>query len=518
MKHQKVMQFAIFVVVLLFLLLIATLVMAQSPDDNADIDAFTSKILSTNFTLINFGSQAATVTANYFKTDGSEWTEVSGANKTFVVNPDGGQVIFRQYDPAQFLNLDDGDGSVVIQSDRELASVVQIQAIATQGSVTQAPSSGAYSAIAQGSPFVYVPLVSRQGVAADGIANSLIVIQNASPGPVLANVDFIDFFNGAVEYTKDNIVLPTGSSFYYDLDTETNLPGNFFGSAVVRTIDGGGTFVPDGRVTVVSNLHLGDDQMQTFNGFSQASVGAEWVAPLVAARLGNNLSTPVTVQNLSGGTLPPGAIRLNCVPDVASPVQQTLSISTPMSVNNFGAIAFNPVDINNFAYNQFPDGWYGSCRVSADADVVAFVQMRVVGSGNAAAYEAIPANSAATRVLVPLIAKRLTNGFATALTVQNLSATESTDVTLTYVPSPDYVAGGGSSDIITVTGQIPPDGSFIQNHRIVGGPGSVPELVDAWYGTVVVESTGQPIQAFVQLTSIFESNGDTLMAHNAFTP
>lgn len=112
--------------------------------------------------------------------------------------------------------------------------------------------------------------------------------------------------------------------------------------------------------------------------------------------------------------------------------------------------------------------------------------------------------------MVPLVAKRLANGFATAVTIQN-SAQVAATATLTYTSASD-------GSVLVFAGQvIGPRGSLIENHRLSGTRG----LPDGWYGTLTVTSD-QPINAFVQLTRMSSidpttPDGDNFMAHNAFT-
>jgi hypothetical protein len=127
-------------------------------------------------------------------------------------------------------------------------------------------------------------------------------------------------------------------------------------------------------------------------------------------------------------------------------------------------------------------------------NTVAFVQMRFVGTSNAAAYEAISAAGTKTQVIVPLYMKRLGNGFATAVTIQNLGAQAAT-VNISYkqgddAPSPCTV------DLTRLN--IPVGGSLIQYHRLANGPNSVPSLPEICFGSMIVKSTnGQPIEAKV---------------------
>jgi len=488
------------VVLLVLALLMAAVVpgLAQS----------TTKDLSTNFTLVNLGTEAVTDGEVRYYTDttlgGGEWRTY----QTFDLDPNGGQAIFRQYTD---LDLPEGRGSVVVSAGQPIGAVVQIRALNDNPT-----SSGAYSGFPDGDAKFYLPLVARQLATGSGLANSQIVIQNTG----LADVDVEVLLLGTLassgsphSYTKPIVGIKPSASYLYDLALEdpANVPDTWYGSAVVTAKTAGG------KIAVVTNFFTGD-AMQTFNGFPSLAPDTQWFVPLFTSKLANSLSTPVAVQNLSGGEIPIDGITLTCTPD------QTMPPGTPgITRKNAGlvgdgaAIYFSPP-----SDAAMPSGWYGSCIVTSSADVVVFVQMRYVTGNEAAAYEAIPGSSTDKKVVVPLIAKRLANGFATAVTIQNLNTTASANVTLTYTPSKDYP---GSQTPIVVTDQtIGPGASLIQNQRIT----SFTTLPDGWFGTLVVEDNAndptpaQPLGAFVQLTYLRDINpslpsGDNFMAHVAFT-
>ena len=487
MQQRQLKPQGMISVVLVFLL---TLTLASSASA-----ASTTKTLSTNFTLINFGSSTANVAVEYLEDTGSSWAADS-ANTSFTIGPDGGQKIIRQYTDS---TMTSGRGSAVVSSTEPLGAVVQIRAIG------QTPTSGAYSGFASTSDTYYIPLVARRLNTASGLGNSQIMVQNADTNAATVDIQLI----GSPSYTKSGVSIPASSTYYYDLDDESegNVPSNWFGAAVVSASGGA-------QIAVVSNFFLGPHAMQTFNAFPAESLGTEWLVPLFTSRLANGLSTPVAVQNLSGGTIGAGGVTMDCIKDPGSPGSD-FAVSNTSSIADNAAYYFNPVtDLS------LPEAWYGACRVSSTGSVVAFVQMRFIGTDQAAAYEAIRADGTDTVAFIPLVAKRLANGFATAVTIQNLSPTDPASVTFTYVPSPDYVAGGGSSSNIVVGPySIPAGGSLIHNHRL-GGTGSGSgqhNLPDEWYGSLVVDSSDQPINGFVQLTNIYNSSGDDFMAHDAFT-
>ena len=454
----------------------------------------TFKTFATNFTLVNFGVTTATVSVSYVKPDGSAWPADPG-NTNFSIGPNGGQKIIRQYQDA---TLTSGQGSAVVSSDQPLGAVTQLLA-SYPGGPAQVPSSGAYSGISQPSDTWLIPLVSRRGASGSGTTNSQIAIQNAGSAAVTVQVSFPGVF------TKMGITIQPGATYNYDLDTEASLPTGFFGSAVVSSVPAGG------QLAVVSNFYTGPDGLQTFNAFPSSNVGTSWVIPLFTSRLTNGLSTPVAVQNLSGGTMAVGNVTLNCIADPASPTAGNFSMSNTTTIPNNGAYYFNPVPGSWTG----PVNWFGACRAtSASGNMVSFVQMRFIGgtTANAAAYEAMNASGTDRKVFVPLIAKRLGNGFATAATIVNLNAGSPANVTLTYTASP-----GSSPAVLTTSTSIPAGGSLIQNQRLSGFMVGATAMPDNWVGTLTVVSSDQPIHGFVQLTNLNATTGDTFMAHNAFT-
>jgi hypothetical protein len=478
------------------IMLCLALVLALAVAPKASVDAAsTTKSLSTNYTLVNLGTADAHVVVSYLLDNGTAWT-APAASTSFTIPANGGQKIVRQYQDT--MTPPSGRGSATVSSDQPLGAVVQILARPPQVS-----TSGAYSGFSAGSGKFYVPLASRRGNSASGATNSQIIIMNTGSGATTVSVAFV----GTTNFTKSGINIPAGASYYYDLDDETNLGTNWFGSATVQAGSGG-------SVAVVSNFFTGPDAMQTFNAFPDTSVGTAWVIPLFTSRLANTLSTPVAVQNLSGASIPAGGVTLSCTPDPGSSGLSAFSKSNTTAIANQASYYFNPV-----TDTSIPAAWYGSCRLNAGTkNVVSFVQMRYTANSNAAAYEAIKANGTNKKSFVPLISKRLTNGFATAVTIQNLSTSQGANVTLTYTPSPDYVAGGGSAAVLTTNTTIPANTSLIQNQRLSGFTVGSTAMPDGWYGTLSVASTNNvPIDGFVQLTNYLSPAGDTFMAHNNFS-
>jgi hypothetical protein len=452
--------------------------------------ASTTKSLSTNFTLVNLGSQDATVAVSYYKDDGTPWT-AAPENTSFTIPANGGQRIVYQYFDT---TMTSGRGSAVISSNQQLGALAQIVA---RG---QTPTSGAYSGFTSTSSTWYVPLVSRRGSSASGTTNSQIIIQNADSTAVDVTVTLTPRTGSTGSYTKNITGLKVGSSFYYDIDDEGPATTPWFGSATVTAASGK-------KITVISNFFLGPDGMQTFNAFPIERVGTNWLAPIFYSRLANNLSSPISVQNLSGGTIAAGGIQATCTADAGfSPAQLTMSNNA--AVANLESYAFNPVtDLT------IPSPWQGACRITSSGNIVAIILPRFLGTSNNAAYEAINASSTDTRVFVPLIAKRLANGFATTIIIQNLSQSQTANVTLTYTPGSGITGGP-----YTTSATIAPGASLVQNQRLSTFTVGSTAMPEGWSGTLTIQSTnGVPISGIGQNTFINGQPGDTYFAYNLFT-
>ncbi len=483
---------------------------------NSALAASTSKTLSTNFTLVNLSTSAdATVHVQYIKDNGSAWDADAGS-EDFIIPKNYGLMQIRQYFDG---TMTTGRGSAVVSSSQELGAIAQVQAR------NQTPTQGAYTGYKTGSTKFYVPLAIKSRITSSGLANSQIIVQNVeSLSQVDVSIDLINP-NGTLAYSKPIADLPSGVSYYYDLADEsgTNLPAGWVGSAVVNSVGG--------SVAVVSNFFTGPDAMQTFNGFPQESLNETWVVPLFFVRLANGLSTVVTVQNLSGGSIPDKGIVLTCTKNPNFPGPTTITVELPGILGNTASYSFNPVTDTTL----FPDsGWGGSCRINAGAaNVVAIVQMRYVNSptgfAGAAAFEAIPEGSTDNTEIIPLVAKRLANGFASVAIIQNLDFVNDATVDLVYTPSKiaaecplavcDLNHDGliNDSDRVIIQDVVIAKGASIQrNHRLVSGAEAEPTLPSGWQGSLVVTSN-HPVSGFVQLTNISIVTGDTFMAHNAFT-
>ena len=473
---------------ILFLITVLVLTLLQFSDPAVARAASATKTLSTNFTIVNLGSAPTVVTAAYYKQDGSPWT--GSIFTSFNLGPGANSVVRQYFDTG----LSAGQGSVILSSTAQpIAAVIQEQAR------NQAPSDAAYSAVSTPSSIYYVPFVSRHGSSAAGVANSVIVIQNTSAAPIDVSVQLVARPPSAVSFLKTITQIPAFSSNSYDLELQGELGENFWGSAKVSTATAGGS------LAVMTNMFSGLDSLIAYNGFPQGSTS--WFIPYLYIRLANTLTTSIILQNIDGAPIPANDISMTCVKDPTSP-GTNFPVNNDLEIPVNGAYGFNTLtDTTRFSQA----GWYGGCKLTSASgkQFVTVIQYRKTANKGMSAYEAVLGSLTSSKVTIPLIAKRLANGFATSVALQNLGATDAT-VTLTYTPE------GGGTPIIRSGVLISANGSIQRNFRLVETES--PDIPDGWVGSLTVTSDGpaHPIAAFVGNWKFDESIGDTMQAYLGF--
>jgi hypothetical protein len=448
----------------------------------------TTKPLATNFTLVNLGEGTATGTAQYLTPDGMEWGD--SIFKDFTIPP-GGSFQARQYFDT---GLTPGRGSVIISSDQLLSAMVQVV------TRTGVPTSGAYTGVSAASATWYIPLAARRANTATGMANSQIIIQNVTASSLDFKIEYYSLSTGSLDLTRDYTGLAAGASQLIDLDLETDLPAGWWGSVVVSSNTAG-------SMGVVSNLFFGTDSLNAFNAFAAETVTSSWYIPLLYIRLPNTLTSSVNVQNLSSDALDAGDIKVTCTKNPAASGND-FEVTNPTQILPKSSYSFNTY----MDTERFPTpNWYGSCKVESlsGANIAVLVQDRYTKNAEQSMYGAVPGNQTSKKVSVPLVAKRLANGFANTVNIQNLSDDTEAILKITYVPSPTEGTGAifVRTDIV-----VPPGGSYLRNFRLPET--ELPDMPDGWVGSMVIEST-TPIAAFVQNTYL-TAYGDRLMAYLGF--
>jgi hypothetical protein len=452
----------------------------------------TMRELGTNVTFVNLHNGSNSITINYYKQDGQPWR----TPETLTLGSLGEQIIKYQYSDSTLRPA--GKGSIVTTASGRIGTLVQIQA-----RFGQKPSSGAYISPTEGAVTSYVPLVARNYWSNSANMNSQIIVQNTSYELVAFTIQLLNA-DGSSRYTKSVTNLPIGTAYTYDLDDESrnNVPTGWHGSAVVTA--------NNGSVAVVTHLFNGYNGLQTYSAFTQQS--SSWSIPLFQKGSLGKLDTPVIVQNASPWGIPAGRLKLICK-RLGGVDPATFTITNPNAVPTKGLYIFDPRNDSRFPSVGL-GVWYGSCVIESDVYATRVVVQMFSGL-QTAAYEATPSSSTAKTNVVPLYARRLANGFATPVTVQNLSNSATANIEFVYKGA----SGTQASCTKTITAQIPPGGNLIHNHRRPDGEtDSVPQIPVGCYGSLVIRSSDQPITTLMQLTNYLdETTGDWLMAHNAFS-
>lgn len=470
----------------ILILALIVLVLAISPlgqSHQTALAAATVKNFATNYTLVNLGTETANVTASYLTPTGTEWG--SSIFKNFTIAPGANQIV-RQYDDT---GLTSGRGSVIVSSSQPLGALVQ--EITRSG----VPSSGAYTGVDKGSTTWYIPQLARKANTATGVANSQIIVQNVSSAVASFTVDYYTLGTSAKAFSKTYPAVPAGASVLVDLDEETGLPAAWWGSATVSTTNG--------SLAVISHLFIGRDSLMAFNAFPAEGITTGWKIPLLYSRLTNTLNTSLAIQNLSGGDIPANDLTLACIKDSGASGPDTLTLKNTAAIANFSTFTFNTLTNTT----GFPTNWYGSCEVTSATNktTAVLIMYRYTKNAEQAAYGAVPSNLTTKKVSVPLVAKRLSNGYANTVTIQNMAATGAT-LKITYIPS------NGGTPIVRNNIALAAGASYIRNFRLAGT--EAPDMPDGWVGSMVIEST-TPIAAYVSNTYLTPS-GDQFMAYLGF--
>ncbi len=452
--------------------------------------AATTKSLSTTFAVQNLSTTAtATVHVDYRldkASGGGAWT-ASAANTDFTIAPGAAANI------AQYLDttLPSGRGSATVSSDQPIAAVVN------QLARNQVATSGSYTGFDSGAASVFAPLVFKGLSTSAGAINSTLTVMNTGSASTDFNIVYISGSTFTPVYTATVTGLAAGVSYYADQSDETNLPASFFGSAVVNATTAGGT------VAVVGNQFTGPNALLTYNGFKSTEGYTSWAVPFYACRLANGFSAPITIQNV-GGAIAANAIQIAFKPDPSL----TGSLATPFTLSNSAPVPANASFIENLRTDtNCPAGSFGAAIVTAPSNVVVVVNQLQVGSDQALSYNGAPTNSTNKTALSPVVFSRLTNGYSTAITVQNLNLSAGGTVTVTYIPNSACTGCSQYTKVLSV----PAGGSVIQNHRLADGSHPLPTT---WFGSARIVSD-QPIAGVVNQLAF--GTGDFSMSFNAIS-
>jgi hypothetical protein len=389
--------------------LIITVLLLSIPSGLVKAGAFPG--YTSGFQVQNLSSNTATITITYYNPDG---TTATTATDTIPAN--GSKTYFPIHAASGF------NGSVVISSDQQIASVVNV--LTSSG----AKAGASYVAASQGGTTVSLPLLMKNNSG----YNTWFHLQNT--GTSDANVT-INYSDG----TSATATIKPGAAKLFDQSTETH-------SAAVFSAN-----ITSNQPVAAAVMEENPQVMFAYTGFLTGSTNP--VMPLINAN-NSGYVTGVQIQNV--GTQPT-EVTLSYTPSTAGTAcTETQTIPAGQS-RTFALAAF----ANGSNSNCVPGARFiGSASVTANSTnqpLVAIVNQLLPGV-NGEAYGSFNPANATNKVVLPLIMDR-NSGWFTGFNVMNVGSSPTT-VTCTFT---------GTS--YTVSGTLNPGQALtdIQNNKISSG-------------------------------------------------
>jgi len=237
---------------------------------------------------------------------------------------------------------------------------------------------------------VFVPYFASRLSTMDGPSSTSVSIQNVSDTEIPAGGLVVKFYpnpqspSGSYqEFTNADAVGPS-ASFYVNPVTDMTIPANMYGSCVIESTQNVVAIV---QVRATSTAMAG-----AYEALGAASASENVVVPLIAKRLGNGLSTSVTVQNVSSED---AQVLLTYTPS-----SEYAGSQDPIELGPYTIAAGANLNHNHRTPGgvpEIPAGFVGSLTISSDQPVVSYVLMSFVkdinpslGGDTYMAHDAIP--------------------------------------------------------------------------------------------------------------------------------
>jgi len=311
------------------------------------------------------------------------------------------------------------NGSVVIQSDQNLAGIVNLLGVGGAGSLSGGAS---YNSISAPATTVNLPLVLK-GVF--GI-NSFVNVQNTTASA--ANVT-VSYPGTACTQTQS---VPANSSKTFDQGADACLVAPFVGSATASSA----------AAIVAAVVEYDTDSLLAYNGFTTSATDP--VMPLI---IGNfvNTDTGIQIQNAGGTstdvtltyTPSPGNPGNSCTETKTIPAGQSANFGVGnVFAGTTGACLSGTGGTPNPALGSFVGGAAVTTN-SASQPLVVIVNQATIGGANSSAYSGFNPTAGTTKVNIPLVIKDLPLPGGLLFTGFNLANTGGThSVTCTFAGQP----------------------------------------------------------------------------------
>lgn len=348
---------------------------------------------TSGFQVQNLSSTQATVNITYYNPDG---TTATTANDTIAAN--GSKTYFPIHAPSGF------GGSVVISSDQQIASVVNV----LTGSGAKAGAS--YVGISQGGANLSLPLLMKNNSG----YNTWFHLQNTGTADATVNVSYSD------GTSVSGITIKPGAAKLFDQSTESH-------SAAVFSAQ-----ITSSQPVVAAVIEENPATMFAYTGFQSGTTNP--VMPLINAN-NSGYVTGVQIQNVGTTST---TVTVSYTPSAAGTACiETQTIPAGQS-KTFALAAFaNGSNSDCIAGAKF----IGSARVTTNTSnqpLVAIINQLKPGV-NGEAYGSFDVANATSKVVLPLIMDR-NSGWYTGFNVMNVGSS-STTVNCTFTGTSYTVSG-----------------------------------------------------------------------------
>lgn len=450
------------------LLVIATMVLAATgPNPGSG---------STDIRVMNTSDQQASVTVDYYNPAGG-----IESTKSATLPPNGS---------TDFLAADSGlsdgfNGSAVVSSDQELASVAFIHWVGGEGG--DGFTAGAYSGVPLGSTELFCPSLAAR----PNKQKSVLAVQNADSGTADVELFFYDRDGNAWSGNPLTASLPEGAGQVWDLtdflgddpDEILDPPGDgWLGSVKVSS--------PNGKkLAAVVTMFWGGANARSA-AYNCASSGSNVIYfPDIKRRVGADPSVGWkqyggnVIQNLSSTSV--ANIQVDLLDRDGTVLYTFNHTINPLASQGFNTrFPANAPDPDAF-FSAMGDDFNGALRITSDQPLAAVYNSTTLTGGNprASTYTAEGGDVASTDIYFPAVYRLVVNGTFTrysALLVYNPGNTPA-NVTIT-VYAPD------GTQVKQFTDQIPGGTSHGYNTRWGVSMPNPEELGDAFMGSIHVSS------------------------------
>jgi hypothetical protein len=454
----------------LFVLVLILTVVGFSPKS---VEAYKFTSYTSEFSVMNVGTDTASVNLVYYKPDG---TQEATASDTIPVNE--GKYYFPLPVSAGFT------GSVVISSNQPLAAMTNLM-------TADGKTRGAYVGVSSGSTTVYLPtLMTNNGAVRN---DTWFSIQNAGTIDTTVSVDYSDCTTGE----PTGIVIKPGASYVIDNAIETCHSTKFY-SAVV-------TSSAQPIVVVVAQEKMNNNPvggiMYVYNGLAS---GAQLLDFPIATFNNSNNQTGIQIQNTGGVSTD---ITIAYTPSVAgSACTETNTVAAGKSVT-FGWPGWLPTAPGGYTGSTTctrGQRFIGSAKITVNSgavNVLSVVNQVKYFTNRAGAYSAFDSSQAAAKVNFPMILDRrdATRKIYTNVNLSNMGTGTAYYKCFfkgtgasgpgTYTAQGSITAGG----VVTVTNFNVLDNNFL-------GAGYCQTYTDGTY--VTVDPAGKLVSVVNEATSV----------------